>query len=99
MKDLVKNKIFVIGLFFGLIIWGISNITLSGFTQTISGCLASGKAHGFPFTYVDECHNPTFMRINFGGLILDILLMIITCVIIGLLFKFIWSRFQAKQLK
>lgn len=99
MKNLIKDKSFIVGMIFGLLIFGTLNITLSGYTQTIAGCLSSGKAHGFPFTYVDECHNPTFMRINFAGLVLDILFMIAINLSIGLIFKFNRSKFTSKKLK
>ena len=98
MSKITLNKIFFAGFMFGLFLFPVINYFsyLSFPKPYITHAL---HKFGFPFTvYADGGFEYT-KQILWFGLIADILIALIFSFILGFVFRFIWSKITARQLK
>lgn len=106
MKNLIKDKAFVIGFLVSTILTLLINF------QTIVMCHHCLNGVGFPLKFYiwfsgtisfdqssGEMSSQNFETFNTLNLIVDILFTIILSFIMGLIFKFVWSKLQEKTLK
>lgn len=99
MKELIRNKSFVLGFIFGLIIIGLLNKFTADFSQVVTWhCYR--ELYGFPFLQYERCDGDiTYTHLYWLGVIGNILFAITFSFILGLIFKSIWSKFSSKNLK
>ncbi len=98
MKNLIKDKSFIFGFGFGLILIILANLyTLLPDNGIL--CFDCYQSWGFPFAIHESgtiLHLSNFIWV---GVVANFFLTAIFSFIIGLIFKFIWSKLQEKQLK
>lgn len=99
MKNLIKNKAFDIGFIIGMFLFILINLWVEKIRRGTGICFDCVEEYGFPFFYLETGGNPSFMKILWIGLIGDIFIAIFFSFIIGLIFKFLWSKPSSKQLK
>ena len=97
MSKLFKDKAFLIGFFCGVILF----VCLNYYTvmQNYDGlCFDCIFYFGFPFTSVEHGGYVTRTIIHWLGLFADFLITLIFSFILGLIFKFVWSKIAARKL-
>lgn len=106
MKELIKNKAFAVGFCVNIFIFVILNylsfaMARYEYTNREIKLDHDGYSWGFPFelyrNYVSDIRDNTGFTMK--GIILDSVLILICGFILGLVFRFAWSKFQAKPLK
>ena len=100
MKDekMIRAKAFGAGLAIGLLLF-ISVNYFDYITKNMFVCDDCMLSFGFPFTLYQEGGFITIKEVLWFGLIADILIAIIFSFIVGLIFRFVWSKFQPNPLK
>lgn len=98
MKDLVRNRAFIIGFAFGIFLVFLANFyTL--LPQRGSICFDCYETWGFPFAMFES---GTMLHLNqfiWAGVVANFFLTIVFSFLIGFVFRFVWSKFQTKPLK
>jgi len=92
MKSIVQSKTFCLGFTLGILIFIIFNYVNylhNVCSNTIDDC---GWSFGFPVHFYSEGGFFTFREIIWIGLIIDILFALISSLLIGLVFNYIWSK-------
>ena len=98
MKDLIRNKPFIIGFGFGLLLVLIANIyTLRPESGAI--CFDCYETWGFPFAMHESGTILHLSNFICAGVVANFFLTIVFSFIVGLVFKFIWSKFTSKTLR
>lgn len=98
MKDLIKNRIFIIGLIAGIFVFIIRNYREYSLEIMIN-CADCGRGFGFPFYFYQEGGLVPIKKILWLGLVGDLAFAIIFSLTIGLICNFIWSKFSSQKLK
>lgn len=99
MKDLVENKAFVFGFLFGILLFFLIGGTIESRRRGTTICFDCVEEYGFPFTYLETGGFVSITKILWLGLIADVLIAITFSFLIGLIFKFIWSKFTSNELR
>ena len=101
MKNLVRNKLFLLGFCFGILLIAIFNFyTLILIPKkTIGICFDCYDSWGFPFVMYEWGTMLHLHQFRLVGVIANIIFTVVFSFIAGLIFRFIWSKFQEKSLK
>lgn len=105
MKKLFQSRAFIIGFISGVLFLIVINCL--NYLSNRGSIIGEPFSFGYPFDlYKGQAYKLRWENgfVNFGeilylGLIADILFTIILSVLIGLIFKFIWSKFAERKLK
>src|SRR5688572_11398378 len=95
-SKLFKNKIFL----FGFIIGIITFICLNYYSIMLAFedmCLHCIRNFGFPFYFYESGTIAHYEEITYSVLIINILIAITCSFLIGLIFKFVWSKISARN--
>lgn len=98
MKDLIKNKPFVIGFIAGMFVFIMRNYREYSLEIMIN-CADCGRFFGYPFYFYQEGGLVPIKKILWLGLVADLVFVIIFSFVIGLFANYFWSKFTSKQLK
>lgn len=91
----MKNLISYAGLFVAGI---LSNFNLT-IIQATEEC-SHRKFYGFPFFYYERCEGlVSTKQIFWNGLYANLFVAVLFSFIVGLIFKFVWSKFQTNNLR
>lgn len=96
MSKLFNNKAIVTGFFSGIVLFLCLNYytVMQAFDNMCFDCM---RVFGFPFTFVETGGYVTHTDIFWFSLIVDILIALIFSAVIGLIFKFIWSKLSKRR--
>lgn len=98
MKNLIKNKAFVVGFTFGIVITFLVNFyTLLPERGFI--CFDCYETWGFPFAMHESGTMLHLNRFIWAGVIANISIAIVFSSLLGLVSKFIWSKLASKNLR
>ena len=96
MKDLIKSNMFIAGFISGIFLFLCVNVYI-----TIGICYHCVKYLGFPIVFYEDfrgiASEPILHRFFLSNLIADILAMFIFSFVLGLVFKFIWSKTVSRR--
>lgn len=99
MKNLIKNKAFVVGFLIGLLLVGLINKFTADFSQITEECMYR-HLYGFPFLQYESCDGLiTVNHIFWFGFLGNILFALFSSFLTGLIFKFVWSKITSKNLR
>ena len=98
MRNLIKNSLFIVGLFCGTIIYFWLTITIDRSVRGLP-CFDCQWKTGFPFAYYQYEGFVEPARYLWIGLITDVLIGIIFSFVVGLIFKFVWEKLMMKKLR
>lgn len=94
LRDSIKNFNFIIGFFIGISCFIFLNYYVQIAVSTDS-CVDCIHIFGFPIKFIQTSSVNTLM--NWKALIANILTAVIFSLIIGLIFKFVWSKIAARK--
>ncbi len=97
MKNLIKNRAFVLGSASGILIFAALNV-YDSLPESDAVCFHCYETFGFPFSYLGTGGYFTHTDILWAGLFADILVAILFSSVIGLIFKFVWSKILSPRL-
>ena len=96
---MIKNKSFIFGALSGLLIIGILHKFTADFSQVTEECMFR-QLFGFPFLQFEKCEGDiSFTHIYWLGMFGNILFAIVFSFLVGLVFKFVWSKLASQKLR
>ncbi|MCU1288698.1 MAG: hypothetical protein JWN60_927 [Acidobacteria bacterium] len=98
MKNLIKNRAFIIGFFVGLLTFVGINF-YSFLPKYNPPCFDCGETSGFPFAWYQSGTSLIISHILWAYLIVDLLITITFSVIFGLIFNLIWSKVSSNRIE
>ena len=98
MKDFIKDKAFWVGFIIGILAVISGNI-FSFFINFDAMCFDCYETWGFPFAIYESGTMSHLSRFIWAGVVANFFLTVVFSFILGLIFKFIWSKFQEETLK
>jgi len=96
MSKLFQNIVFILGLLCGTVFYFWITITIDRRSRGIP-CFDCQWETGFPFAYHQESGFVEPSRYLWFGLIADVIIAVIFSFIIGLIFRFIWSKISSHR--
>ncbi len=97
MRKLIVTKSFILGFISGCILFLCLNYytVMQAFDDMCFHCM---RRFGFPFFFMETGGAVTHTNIFWFSLLADVLIALAFSGMIGLIFKFIWSKFTSKHL-
>lgn len=99
MNNLIKGKLFNIGFSFGIILIILGNFYTLLTDNSRAICFDCYKTWGFPFVMHESGTMLHLSNFIWSGVVANVFIAIFFSFIVGLIFKFIWSKLPEKQLK
>lgn len=106
MSKLFKERAFRYGFLLGFILFLIIHVynfwEIMTIVEPVSSQISIGLIYyfGFPFPIFEWNHySPIARQFYFLGLAVNMLIALIFSIVLGLIFKFIWSKISARKLK
>lgn len=100
MRKLFSNRAFVFGFALDILLFSVINF-LSYTGSRASLCGSPPYSFGFPYNFYKEYLDKsckTSGQILWFGLIADVFITITLSFLLGLIFKFIWSKFASRRI-
>jgi hypothetical protein len=100
MGELLKNKAFKLGVLSGVLFFLIANIySVLPPTRADQVCFDCYESFGFPFVFYESGTISHLSQFIWAGVVANISIALFAGFILGLIFKFVWSKIAQRRFR
>ncbi len=98
MNKLIQNKMFKLGFFIGILFFICANIYTALPDRKGGICFDCYETYGFPFALHESGTILHLDEFIWAGAVADISMAIVFSLILGLIFKYVWSKVSLRRM-